>query len=206
MDIRCNVTLSDVVDTPITIMRQWFRFTLLTNGSDYTITNDTLRINQLSVSRDNGRPITCLVTVVSSTEYVLQNSVIGSTLLTVHGEAHALIEYNDLKILLFVALSNDLFTPDIIIPGVPTAGDNFNITCRLDGVVERLVDTPVVILEFSNAPGGLSGDQSQDGLAYIRPRFFDPGMTDDSGTYSCIAIILSWKFISSSSGTLQMKS
>ena len=114
---------------------------------------------------------------------------------------------NDLKILLFVALSNDLFTPDIIIPDAPTAGDNFNITCRLDGVVERLVGTPTVILGFSNSPGGLSGDQSRDGSAYIRPRFFDPGMTDDSGTYSCFAVILSWSFISSSSsGTLQMKS
>ena len=93
MDIRCNVTLSDDVDTPITIMRQWLGPSLLTTGTDYTITSDTLRINQLGVARDNGRTITCLVTVVSSA-HVLQNSVSGSIQLTVAGdlEAYALNE------------------------------------------------------------------------------------------------------------------
>ena len=94
MDIRCNVTLSDDVDTPITIMRQWLGPSFLTSGSDYNITGDTLHINQLSVSRDNNRNITCLVTVISSDEYsyVLQNSVNGHTQLSVQGETHALIE------------------------------------------------------------------------------------------------------------------
>ena len=88
VDIRCNVTLSDDVDTPYTIMRQWLGPFLLTSGADYTIANDTLRINQLIISRDNGRIITCLVTVIPSAgyPYVLQNSVNGSTLLTVEGQ------------------------------------------------------------------------------------------------------------------------
>ena len=110
---------------------------------------------------------------------------------------------------MFVALSNDLFTPDIIIPGAPTAGDNFNITCRLAGVVERLVGTPTVILSFINPPGGASGDQSRDGLTYIRSHFFNPGTTGDSGTYSCRALVSSSSdmiFIHSSSETLQIKS
>ena len=94
VDIRCNVTLSDDVDTPITIMRQWLGPSLLTSGADYTIASDTLRINQLSVSRDNGRIITCLVTVIPSAgyPYVLQNSGSSSIQLTVEGEAHALID------------------------------------------------------------------------------------------------------------------
>ena len=94
VDIRCNVALSDDVDTPITIMRQWFGPIPLTIGSDYTITGDTLRINQLSVTRDNGRLTTCLVTVIPSAEYpyVLQNSINGSTQLSVAGETHALIK------------------------------------------------------------------------------------------------------------------
>ena len=110
--------------------------------------------------------------------------------------------------MLFVELSNDLFTPDIIIPGAPTAGDNFNIICRLDGVVERLVGTPAIILAFSNPQGGLSGSLYRDGLAYIRPRLFNPGTTGDIGTYTCVAVvILGWIFSSSSSGgTLQIKS
>ena len=90
----------------------------------------------------------------------------------------------------FSALSNALFTPHVIIPGVPTAGDNFNIICRLDGVVERLV-TPTVILTFLNPPGGTAEDQSQDGSAYTLPRIFNPGMTDDVGTYTCFATVIS---------------
>ena len=97
---------------------------------------------------------------------------------------------NNLEILLFVALSSDLFTPDIIIPGAPTAGDNFNIICRLDGVVERLVSTPMVFLSFSNPPGGAPGDQSQDGSAYIIPRIFNPGKTSDVGIYSCLVSVI----------------
>ena len=92
---------------------------------------------------------------------------------------------------LCVALSHDLFAPDIIIPGIPTAGDNFNIICRLDGVVERLVSTPLVFLSFSNPPGGASGDQSQDGSTYIIPRIFKPGETSDAGTYLCSALVFS---------------
>ena len=107
-----------------------------------------------------------------------------------------------------VALSNDLFTPDIIISGAPTAGDNFNIICRLDGVVERLVGTPTVTLSFTNPPGGVSGGQSRDGLAYIRPRIFNPGKTNDVGTYTCGAIVLLslGVFSSTASEILQIQS
>ena len=70
---------------------------------------------------------------------------------------------------------------------MPTAGDNFNIICKLDGVVERLVSGTSVSLSFFNPPGGAPGDQSQDGSAYIIPRIFTPGKTSDVGTYTCIA-------------------
>ena len=107
-----------------------------------------------------------------------------------------------------VALSDNLFTPDIIIPGVLTAGDNFNITCRLDGVVERLVGTLDVFLSFITVPGGgLNSDQYRDGLAYIRSHFLNPGMTGDSGTYRCRAFVInSFFFVSLSSENLQIKS
>ena len=88
------MTLSDDVDTPITIMRQWFAPSLLTSGADYNITNESLRIKQLSVSHDNNRNITCLVTVIPSAgyPYVLQSSVNGSTQLSVQGESIAKIK------------------------------------------------------------------------------------------------------------------
>ena len=92
--------------------------------------------------------------------------------------------------MLFVELSNNLFILDIIIPGAPTAGKNFTIICRLDGVVERLVGTPIVSLYFSNPPGGVPGDHSQDGSAYILPHIFNPGKTSDIGTYTCFAFVM----------------
>ena len=106
-------------------------------------------------------------------------------------------------------LSNAVFTPRVIIPGVPTAGDNFNIICRLDGVVERLAVTPIVFLTFANPPGGTPGDQSQDGSAYNLPRIFNPGMTDDVGTYRCHAIVdtpSGGLFFGLTSETLQIRS
>ena len=87
VNIACNVTLSNSVDTSTTITYQWLGgTTLLTDGSDYTITDNTLSINQLMVARDNGRTITCIATVTVSSLYVVQNTANDSTQLTVVGE------------------------------------------------------------------------------------------------------------------------
>ena len=75
--------------------------------------------------------------------------------------------------------------------------------------MERLVGTPTVTLSFTNPPGGVSGGQSRDGLAYIRPRIFTPGMTDDVGTYTCVATVIPSSggfFGGVSSGILQIQS
>ena len=106
-----------------------------------------------------------------------------------------------------VALSNATFTPCIIIPGVPTAGDNFNITCKLDGVVERLAVSPTVTLTFFNPPGGTPNNQSQNESAYILPHIFNPGMTAAGGTYECVATIISnLIFVESATEVLQIQS
>lgn len=86
IDIMCNVILSDSVDTGTTIMYQWLGPALLTDGSDYTITGNTLRINRLSVSRDNGRTITCMATAMNESQYVLQSTGSNNIQLTVEGE------------------------------------------------------------------------------------------------------------------------
>ena len=104
----------------------------------------------------------------------------------------------------FSALSNALFSPHVIIPGVPTAGDNFNIICRLDRVVERLAVTPTVLTSFVNPPGGTAGDQSQDGSTYNLPRIFSPGMTYDVGTYTCFVTIIVVPNSYVTSGTAQL--
>ena len=85
-DLVCNVTISESVNTPYTIKYQWFGSSLITNGSDYTITNDTLRINQLSTARDNNRIITCVATVIPTgpgQRYVIQNNASESIQLSV---------------------------------------------------------------------------------------------------------------------------
>ena len=83
-DFRCNVTLSEYVDTPTTIMYQWLGPSLLTTGADYNITGDTLHIKQFSTERDTR---TCMATVLPSSgqQYVLQNTATVSTRLTVKG-------------------------------------------------------------------------------------------------------------------------
>ena len=88
VDIICNVTVDDNVDTPYSITQQWLAPSLLTSGSDYNIGSKVLRINQLNVYRDDNRTITCVTRVIPSPEslHVLQNIASKSTLLTVTGK------------------------------------------------------------------------------------------------------------------------
>ena len=88
VDIICNVTVDDNVDTPYSITQQWLAPSLLTSGSSYSISSNILRINRLNVSRDDNRTITCVTRVNPSPEslHVLQNIASKSTLLTVTGK------------------------------------------------------------------------------------------------------------------------
>ena len=83
--ILCDVTIVGVVSniTGYTITRQWLGSTPITAGPEYTITNNTLRINQLSIARDNNRKITCVavLTLSSGAKYVQQENIV----LTVEG-------------------------------------------------------------------------------------------------------------------------
>ena len=76
--------------------------------------------------------------------------------------------------------------------------------------MERLAEEPVaVLLLFVNPPGGIDGEMFQNGLTYNRPRIFNPGTTDDVGTYRCRAVVnvtIDVTFISSAIGLLQIRS
>ena len=91
---------------------------------------------------------------------------------------------------------------------MPTAGDNFNVTCRLAGVVERLVSSTSINLSFVSSPGGVSGNQTLNGSAVIRSLMFNPVRTSDSGTYTCVSMVnVPGGFFSASTDRiLQMKS
>ena len=107
----------------------------------------------------------------------------------------------------FLALNNAAFTPRVIIPGIPTAGDNFNITCRLDGVVERLVVTPTIVnLEFASPQGGQhTGEQSQELSVYTRQRIFSPGITNEAGAYTCFSTVRISSFYNSASSAVRLQ-
>ena len=84
VDILCDVAIGVVLNTSYTITRQWLGSTPITAGQEYTIANDTLRINQLSRARDNNRRITCVAALIlsSGAQYAQQESIV----LTVEGE------------------------------------------------------------------------------------------------------------------------
>ena len=90
-----------------------------------------------------------------------------------------------------VALDDGLFTPRFIFLGVPTAGENFNVTCRLDGIVERVVVEEVSVQFRSPIPGmGIQEPNVlRDGPAYIRQVKLNPAMTNDFGSYRCRVIV-----------------
>ena len=86
VDILCDVAIGVpvVLNTSYKVTRQWLGSTPITAGPEYTITNNTLRINQLSRTRDNNRNITCVAALIlpSGAQYLQQESII----LTVEGE------------------------------------------------------------------------------------------------------------------------
>ena len=107
------------------------------------------------------------------------------------------------KTLINAELKEAFFTPRVIIPGgVPTAGDNFKITCVLQNeVVDRLTETATVLLNFVNPPGGRAERPPQNESAYILQQSFDPGRTSDAGIYRCLATVILTKLLVFQVGT-----
>ena len=67
--------------------------------------------------------------------------------------------------------------------------------------------TTTVILAYIILQGGTAGSQSQDGSAYTRPHIFTPGVTDDVGTYICLAtVIVVSNYVSSGTAQLSINS
>ena len=98
VDLACAVNVDMNVDSPVAIVRQWMGPDLITAGPDYffpsTDTNATLRINQLTVARDNNRVITCVTTILSASgsQFILQSGTTsGSTQLNVQGTSTAYV-------------------------------------------------------------------------------------------------------------------
>ena len=81
LDIMCIADISQYIDTSVSVTMSWRRNnTVLTNGSDYTIsppvmTNNqytgVLRINSLRDKLDNGASYNCSVSVDSGAPFIL---------------------------------------------------------------------------------------------------------------------------------------
>ena len=77
----CIADISQYIDTSVSVTMSWRRDnTVLTNGSDYTIsppvmTNNqytgVLRINSLRDERDNGASYNCSVSVTPNTPFII---------------------------------------------------------------------------------------------------------------------------------------
>ena len=65
-----------------------------------------------------------------------------------------------------------------------------------------------VTLSFVMSPGGMTGNQSQNGSAYIKEHVFNPARTSDAGVYRCnvSTILSSIEFLSYIEEELQIQS
>ena len=99
LDIVCTVNISDTVNTGVSVNVEWSYNggSPLSNNSDYTISSltmlgshmytSTLRIESLSLSRDNGTMYSCTVSVLPSpvSSYITGNENNNSLILNVAG-------------------------------------------------------------------------------------------------------------------------
>ena len=99
LDIVCTVNISDAVNTNVSIDVKWSHNggSPLTNDNDYTISSltmlgshmyiSTLRIESLSLTRDNGAISSCIVSVLPSpvSSYITGNENNNSLTLNVAG-------------------------------------------------------------------------------------------------------------------------
>ena len=99
LDVVCTVNISDAVNTGVSVNVEWSHNggSPLTNNSDYTISlltmlgshmyTSTLRIESLSLTRDNGAMYSCTVSVLPSSVsfYITGNENSNSLTLNVAG-------------------------------------------------------------------------------------------------------------------------
>ena len=89
--------------------------------------------------------------------------------------------------MLHLALSGSLFDPDFTISDIPTAGDNFNFTCTVRGVAERLISGTYIEVRIIK-PTGAGGSPVEESV-YVKRYILNPTRTNDAGRYRCIVTV-----------------
>ncbi|XP_011407562.1 PREDICTED: neogenin-like [Amphimedon queenslandica] len=192
LDIMCIADISQYIDTSVSVTMSWRRNnTVLTNGSDFTIsppvmTNNqytgVLRINSLRDEVDNGASYNCSVSVAPNTPFIIAgNDNSSAVTLTV-----ARFDVNHVDI-------------SINIPSVPVAGDVFNLSCVIvvpPNFVENLTSVRWTYdLEASQDVTSENNDATlvpvvRNGNILTSVLTLDPVKTTDARQYYCQATIL----------------
>ncbi|XP_019851644.1 PREDICTED: uncharacterized protein LOC105312652, partial [Amphimedon queenslandica] len=192
LDIMCIADISQYIDTGVSVTLTWRRNnTVLTNGSDFTIsppvmTNNqytgVLRINSLRDELDNGATYNCLVSVTPNTPIIIAgNDNSSAVTLTV-----ARFDINHVDI-------------SINISSVPVAGDVFNLSCVIvvpPNFVEDLTTVRWTYnLEVSQFVTSENNDATlvpvvRNGSIFTSVLTLDPVKATDARQYYCQATIL----------------
>ena len=210
IDLVCNVSIHGGENTNITVSVQWSRDgTTINNGPQYTISavelvsgnnySSTVRIEELATS-DSNAVFTCSVNVTPSADstFTTGSEGTGNITITVRGLLIDTFTINDYYLCLCIS---EFMTSDIVlaldIPSVPTAGDQFNVTCSAT-VPERLVDrhepTTFAISYDSggqqkvsvNNPDTTQTEVLRDGNVFSKVVTIDPVKTSDARRYYCL--------------------
>ncbi|XP_019862764.1 PREDICTED: uncharacterized protein LOC109591477 [Amphimedon queenslandica] len=193
----CIADISQYIDTSVSVTMSWRRNnTVLTNGSDFTIsppvmTNNqytgVLRINSLRDELDNGASYNCSVSVTPNTPFIIAgNDNSSAVTLTV-----ARFDINHVDI-------------SINIPSVPVSGDVFNLSCVIVGppnFVENLTSVRwTYYLQGSQDVASENNDATlvpvvRNGNIFTSVLTLDPVKTTDARQYYCQVAISVFSYI-----------
>ena len=207
IDLVCNISVDIGVNTNVTVSVQWSRDgTTINNGPQYTISavelvsgnnySSTVWIEELATS-DSNAVFACSVNATPS-EFAYTAGSKGTDNITITVRGLLIDTFNIYDHCLCIS---EFMTSDIVlaldIPSVPTAGDQFNVTCSAT-VPERLVDSHspgTFAISYNsggqqkvsvNNPDATQTEVLRDGNVFSKVLTIDPVKTSDARRYYCL--------------------
>ena len=207
----CNISVNNGVNTNVTVSVQWSRNgTTINSGHQYTISavelvsgnnySSTVRIEELATS-DSNTVFTCSVNATpSDSTFITGSEGTDNITITIRGLLIDTLMINNYNHCFHIS---EFMTSDIVlaidIPSVPTAGDQFNVTCSAT-LPERLVDShSPAIFTISYDSGGQQKVSVNNANAtetnvlrnsnvLSRVVTIDPVKTSDARRYYCLVV------------------
>ena len=212
LDIVCTVNISDAVNTGVSVNVEWSHNggSSLTNNSEYTISSltmlgshmytSTLCIKSLSITRDNGTMYSCIASALPSSlsSYITSNENNNGLILNMAGITPN-CTYSNSIIIFIIDFTADHVIVDISFPTMPTAGDQFTMTCNIS-IPERLVHDLIRVaviwsydlareqrIEIVNSDTTI-GNVTKIGNLILSSLTINPVKTSDGRRYYCSVI------------------